>query len=119
MSDPIQNLLGLGALKTNPFPQNSRYYSIPTSTLETADGKVVAYLQRRFIPNADRFALLHEYTVTQGERPDTLAAKLIGDPELFWQLCDSNSVMQPDELSDTPGRVVRVTLPEGIPGVSS
>jgi hypothetical protein len=116
MSDPIQNLLGLGALKVNPFPTNSRYSSIPTATLKTADGKVVAYLRRRFVPPANRFALLHEYTVTQGDRPDTLAAKLIGAPELFWQLCDSNTAMQPDELSETPGRRLRVTLPEGIPG---
>ena len=119
MSDPIQNLLGLGALKTNPFPANSRYSGTPTASLETADGQVVAYLRRRFVPPADRFALLHEHTVTQGDRPDTLAAKLIGDPELFWQLCDSNTAMQPDELADIPGRRLRVTLPEGIPGVQS
>ncbi len=119
MSDPIQNLLGLGALKINPFPANSRYASIQTATLETPDGQVVVYLRRRFVPPADRFALLQEYTVTQGERPDTLAAKLIGDPEVFWQLADSNGAMRPEELSDTPGRRLRVTLPEGIPGVQS
>ncbi len=119
MSDPIQNLLGLGALKINPFPANSRYASIQTATLETPDGQVVVYLRRRFVPPADRFALLQEYTVTQGERPDTLAAKLIGDPEVFWQLADSNGAMRPEELSDTPGRRLRVTLPEGIPGGSS
>jgi len=119
MSDAIQNLLGLGALKTNPFPSNSRYSSTLTATLETTDGKVVIYLQRRFVPAADRFALLREYIVTQGDRPDNLAARLIGDPELFWQLCDSNTAMQPDELTAIPGRRLRVTLPEGIPGVQS
>jgi hypothetical protein len=43
-------------------------------------------------------------------------ARLIGDPELFWQLCDSNGAMQPDELTETIGRKIRITLPEGIPG---
>jgi hypothetical protein len=119
MSDPIQNLLGMGALKSNPFPPNSRYSTTQTATLDTPDGTVVVYLRRRFVPPADRFALLSEYIVSQGDRPDTLAARLIGDPELFWQLCDSNSAMQPDELTDIPGRRLRVTLPEGIPGVQS
>jgi hypothetical protein len=116
MSDPLQNLLGMGAVKTNPFPSNSRYSTIQTATLEMADGKVIVYLRRRFVPPAERFALVREYTVTQGDRLDNLAASLIGDPELFWQLCDANGAMQPGELTATPGRRLRITLPEGIPG---
>ncbi len=115
-NDPLQNLLGMGALKASPFPPDSRYANIPIATLEMPDGQVVAYLRRRFVPNANRFALLQEYLVTQGDRPDNLAATLIGDPLLFWQLCDSNNAVQPDELTATPGRRIRVTLPEGIPG---
>lgn len=116
MSDPIQNLLGLGAVKVNPFPPNSRYANTQTATLETADGKVTIYLRRRFVPPPERFALLQEYIVTQGDRLDNLAARLIGDPELFWQLCDSNGAMKPEELTETIGRKIRITLPEGIPG---
>ena len=116
MSDALQNLLGMGAVKVNPFPPNSRYANIQTATLETADGRVTVFLRRRLIPPAERFALLQEYTVTQGDRLDNLSARLIGDPELFWQLCDSNGAMLPDELIQTIGRKLRVTLPEGIPG---
>lgn len=116
MNDPLQNLLGMGALKTNSFPPNSRYASIQTATLETPDGQVTIYLRRRFVPSPDTFALLQEYTIHQGDRLDNLAARLIGDPEVFWQLCDSNGAMQPDELTATPGRKLRVTLPQGIPG---
>jgi hypothetical protein len=116
MNDPIQNLLGLGALKSNPFPPNSRYSAVQTATLETPDGQTIIYLRRRFVPSPDRFSLLQEVTVTQGDRIDTLAARLIGDPELFWQLADSNRAMQPEDLAATPGRKLRVTLPEGIPG---
>jgi hypothetical protein len=116
MSDPLQSLLGLGALKTNPFPPNSRYAGVQTATLETADGAVTVYLRRRFVPSPARFATLTEYTLAQGDRIDNLAARLIGDPELFWQLCDANNAMQSDDLTDIPGRRIRVTLPEGIPG---
>ncbi len=116
MRDPLQSLLGLGAVKTTAFPANSRYSAIGTATLETADGRTIVYVRRRFVPPAERFALLKEYTVIQGDRLDNLAASLIGDPELFWQLCDANGAMQPEELTATPGRKLRVTLPEGIPG---
>jgi hypothetical protein len=51
MSDPIQNLLGLGAIKVNPFPPNSRYNNIQTATLETPDGNVTIYLRRRWVPS--------------------------------------------------------------------
>jgi hypothetical protein len=118
MTDPLQSLLGLGAVKTTAFPSNSRYSAIQTSTLTSPDGKTIVYLQRRWLPSPDRFALLQEYTVAQGDRLDNLAARLIGDPEVFWQLCDSNGAMKPDELTETPGRKLRVTLPEGIPGGS-
>lgn len=117
MSDPIQNLLGFGAVKTTPFPPGSRYSNIQTSTLTTPDGKVTVYLRRRWVPSSEQLSLLQEYTVAQGDRLDNLAARLIGDPELFWQLCDSNGAMKPDDLTETPGRKLRVTLPPGIPGV--
>jgi len=39
----------------------------------------------------------------------------LGDPELFWRVCDANRAMRPDELTETIGRRLRITLPEGIP----
>jgi hypothetical protein len=60
--------------------------------------------------------LLQEYTVVEGDRLDNVAAKFIGDPEQFWQICDANAAMRPDELTETIGRRLRITLPEGIPG---
>lgn len=117
MNDPLQNLLE--ALKPTAFPPNSRYANLLTATLETPDGRVTLYLRRRFVPPADRFAELQQYTVSQGERIDQLAAKLVGDPERFWQLNDANNAMRSEDLTETPGRVIRVTLPEGIPGGSA
>ena len=116
MSDPIQNLLGQGAVKTNPFPPNSRYQSTRTGTWTSPTGRTIVYLRRRCVPSPARFATLQEHTVAQGDRLDNLSAQFIGDPELFWQLCDANGAMQPEDLTSVPGRAIRITLPEGMPG---
>ena len=112
----LSDLLELSA-QASLFPPTSRYHGIETATLER-DGRPVVYLRRRFVPPAERFALLQEHVVTEGERHDTIAARYLGDPEQFWRLCDSNGVMRPGELTERVGAVIRITLPEGIPGAS-
>jgi hypothetical protein len=114
MSGPLADLLELSA-RAALFPPSSRYHGIETATIER-DGRTIVYLRRRFVPAAERFALLHEHVVSEGERYDTLAARYLGDPEQFWRLCDANAVMRPADLTATVGAVVRITLPEGIPG---
>lgn len=104
------------ALKDTLFAPNSRYYGIDTAVLQSPDGRTVVYLRRRFVPQPERFALLQEHVVTQDERLDNIAAHYLGDPELFWRMCDANAAMRPDELTETPGRSLRITLPEGISG---
>jgi hypothetical protein len=103
------------SVATTQFPATSRYNGIATATLQTPDGKTIIYLTRRFVPSPDRFALLQLHTVTQAERLDNIAAQYLGDPTSFWRLCDANNAMRPDELTETPGRQLRITLPEGIP----
>lgn len=98
------------------FIPTSRYYSIERATLETAQGETVVFVRRRFVPPASRFAPLHEHAVSQGERLDHIAAAHLGNAEMFWRLCDANGAMRPDELIESPGRRLRITLPEGIPG---
>jgi hypothetical protein len=117
MTDPLQALLQPGGLKTTLFPPTSRHHGIDTAQLVTADGKSIVYLRRRFVPPPERFALLQEHTVTQGDRLDNLTAHYLGDPEQFWRLCDANGAMRPEELTETIGHKLRITLPEGIPGV--
>src|SRR5689334_9350006 len=114
MNDPLQVLLQ-GPAKPSLFPPNSRYVAIDTGSL-AINGKPIVYLRRRFLPPPERFALLQEYTVVQGDRLDNLAAKFIGDPERFWQICDANAAIRPEELTEIVGRLLRITLPDGIPG---
>ena len=117
MTDKLKELLSPPPLKSDLFPPTSRYHGIDTAMLESSDGKTVAYLRRRFVPQPERFALLQEHTVIQGDRLDNLATRYLGDPEQFWRLCDANGAVWPDELTEKTGRKIRVTLPEGIPGI--
>lgn len=103
---------------SDPFPVNSRYVLTPTARLLRPDGREITYLRRRFVPPPEDLALLREHIVVQGDRPDVLAARHLGDPELFWRLCDANRAMRPSELTETIGRRVRITLPAGVPGVT-
>ncbi|MEQ1903077.1 MAG: LysM domain-containing protein [Pirellulaceae bacterium] len=122
MIDPfqaLQELLQPCGLKNNLFPPTSRYYGTDTATIQIADGKATIYLRRRFVPSPDNFALLREHLVTQGERLDNITAKHLGDPEQFWRVCDANGAMRPEELTETVGRRLRITLPEGMTGVPS
>jgi hypothetical protein len=98
------------------YPITSRYYQVEMATLETPDGKTVVYLRRRFVPDPGRFSLLQEHTVTEGERLDNITAQYLGDPEQVWRVVDANNAMRPEDLTAEPGRALRITLPEGIPG---
>ena len=98
------------------FTPTSRYHGSQTAILETADHRMLPYLVRRFLPAPERFALLAEHVVTQGERLDNVTAQYFGDPEAFWRVCDANRAMRPEELLERLGRRLRITLPEGIPG---
>lgn len=114
----LESLLAQGAASVPRFAPNSRYYATATATWITPDGRMIPYLRRRFVPAPERFATLREHLVVAGDRVDLLGASYLGDPELYWQLCDANGVLRPDELTEPVGRHVRITLPAGFPGAS-
>jgi hypothetical protein len=97
----------------------SRYYLTEQKTLELPDGTAIPYLSRRFVPQPDRFATIGEHVVEQGERPDQVAYQAMSDAEQYWRICDANACLHPNELTATPGKRIRITLPEGIPGPSN
>lgn len=94
------------------FPPNSRYRGVPVATLERPGAPPIAYLRRRFVPQPEASALLVEHLVTEDERLDTITARYLADPELFWRLCDANRALHPDELTAEPGRWLSVPLPQ-------
>jgi hypothetical protein len=111
MSDALALQL---ALPISPFGPTSRYSGLEIATI-TIDGQTHAYVRRRFVPPPERLAIVGEHVVAQGERLDHIAARYLGDPELFWRICDANRAMRPDELTETIGRRLFLALPEGVP----
>jgi hypothetical protein len=112
----MQALFQFAGLQPSLFAANSRYVGIATSTLVAADGATIAYVQRRFLPQPGQLVQLQQSKVVQGDRLDVLAARYLGDPQLFWRICDANGAMRPQDLTATVGTVLRICLPAGIPG---
>jgi len=98
------------------YPRTSRYHGIPTAVRTGPDGRQVTYLRRRLLPRPDSLTAIAEHVVAAGDRPDLLAFRYLGDAEQWWRIADANPVLHPDELTATPGRRVRITLPAGVPG---
>lgn len=118
MSNPMKALLALPELATTAFPPNSRYHGVAIATRRAPDGSVQTYLRRRFAPDPEALALIGTHRVVQGDRLDLLAVKYLGDPELFWRICDGNGAIRPDELVEAVGRRLRIRQPAGVPGVA-
>ena len=94
------------------FDASSRYAAVETATLRDADGRVVAYVRRRFLPQGAGLPLLVEVDVAQGDRLDLITARTLGDPEAFWRICDANDALDPAELVRATGRRLHVPLPQ-------
>lgn len=90
----------------------SRYAGIEQATYLRPDGSMVPYLKRRFLPREPGPALT-SHVVEAGERPDTIAARHLADPEQYWRICDANVVLHPRELIAEIGRRLRIPLPGG------
>lgn len=114
----VQALLAQTALQNTQFAASSRYYGIAVETYVTPQGATVVYLQRRFLPDVSNFQVVQFHAVLQGERLDNIAAQFLGDPTLFWRLCDANGAMHPEELTETVGSQIAITLPAGIAGAA-
>lgn len=118
MNDPLQLLLQQAADGAGAFAPNSRYVGVGTAAGTLPDGRPVTYLRRRFLPPVDAAADTARHVVTPADRLDNLANRYLGDPELFWRICDANHALRPGDLTDDPPeagdpRVIRVPVPAG------
>jgi len=87
------------------FFRGSRYEHVPEAEI-AADGRTIRYKRIRFIPEESGRLT---YPVDAGDRPDLAAYRAVGDPELFWRLCDVNRTRRPVDLTARPGR--RILIP--------
>lgn len=93
------------------FDYTSRYANIETATLTTADGRIVTYVRRRFLPPLDAQQIVAEVTVSDPDRLDLITARTIGAPEQFWRIGDANVALNPFDLTATPGDKVKIPAP--------
>src|SRR5947208_16604831 len=96
-----------------PSP-TSRYRDVGVATYKRADGRVLPYLLRRFVPDPAGVVVLAEHKVVAKDRIDNVTAKYLGDPEQFWAVCDANLATSPEDLTDASqlGRVLIIPLPQ-------
>jgi hypothetical protein len=113
-NNPLEALFGAGLLPKTDFGPESRYHGNAVRVLIQRDGASIAYLARRLVPSPERYATLSVHRVDAGERLDQVTARLIGDPEQFWTLCDVNGAIWPEELEGEDVRV-RLTLAADVP----
>jgi len=118
MKSPLQALIQLGVVPPVTFPADSRYYRSSTLTYVTRTGETITYLARRIVPQPGppNFSTVAQHTVRQGDRLDLIAAKYLGDPLIFWLICDANGAIDPHDLVATQGKVLNITTPQGVPG---
>jgi hypothetical protein len=118
MSSPLRAFIQLGVIPPVAFPTDSRYYNSAVLSYTSPTGQSITYLARRFVPQpgAPNYATVATHTVVQGDRLDLIAAKYLGDPLMYWLLCDANGAISPGSLVETPGTAINVTMPQGVPG---
>ena len=115
MDKAIQSIVLASAGTGAPTNPSSRYYGTPVEYLTRPDGLQVAYLQRRIIPQPTIYTSLQNYAIADGDRLDNLAYKFLGDPLLYWTICDANGATDPDELTVQAGSTIQIPLSSGIP----
>jgi hypothetical protein len=118
MNYPLQAMMQLGLVPPVTFPTDSRYHGFGVQQYTAPNGQTIPYLARRIVPQpgAPNYATIATSTVRQGDRLDLIAAKYLGDPLMSWLICDANGAMNPCDLTATPGTVLNITTPQGIPG---
>lgn len=93
------------------FARGSRYETVPEAVHVDASGREVPYKLLRLLPPLPPTVQTH--LVGDGDRLDLLAHRYLGDPELFWRICDANGALRPEELTREAGRVLGIPL--GVP----
>lgn len=117
MDNALASLITSGAGTGAPTNPSSRYCNTDTKPYTLSDGTPVKYLARRILPQPAIYRSLQTYVVLEGDRIDNLAAKFLGDPLLYWIICDANGVVDPDALTSPSqvGHSILIPVAAGVP----
>jgi len=76
---------------------------------KNGEAHTIVYKERRFLPKVEQMNIIQNVNVLPGERLDNFTYRTIGDPELFWHICDANEAMHPLEMTrEDPGRILNI-----------
>jgi nucleoid-associated protein YgaU len=114
MDKALASLITSAAGTGGPTSTSSRYYGAQIQQYVT-DGTPVKYLARRILPQPQIYTSVQNYVIVDGDRLDNLAAKFLGDPLLYWMICDANGVTDPDNLTLQAGRTILMPIASAIP----
>jgi hypothetical protein len=115
MDPALAALITSAAGTGGPSNPSSRYYGAAIEQFLLPDGTPVMYLARRIIPQASVYTSTQNYVITDSDRLDNLAATFLGDPILYWMICDANTATDPDELTAQAGHSIVIPVAASIP----
>ena len=91
---------------------NGRYAQVEVKQTAGPDGRPIAYLARRFVPDPADLKIVGRIAVEAGDRLDLLAGRALGAPSAWWRIADAARAIHAEDLEAPPGRRLDVPLPE-------
>jgi hypothetical protein len=86
------------------FDEKSRYHALPVVDARTSGGRDVRIVKLRRLPEVAG----EPFMVRQQDRLDLLAHEHHGDATGFWHIADANTDLYAPDLTEEPGRVIKV-----------
>ena len=114
MDSALAALITSAAQTGAPTLTSSRYYGSQTQQFTLPNGTPVMYLARRIVPQAAIYTATQSYVIVDGDRLDNLASRFLGDPLLYWMICDANGATDPDALIAQAGRTILIPVAGGV-----
>ena len=120
MNYPLQSLMQMGVVPAVNYPPDSRYYRYSTLQYTAPNGQTISYLARRIVPATGSAQFFHHRPARrEAGRPagshrrkiSRISAGVLADLRRQWR--------QPSGLVETPGTVIDITTPQGVPGASA
>jgi len=91
---------------------DGRYARAELRTRIDADGRPVAYLARRFLPDPAALTIAGIVQTEPGERLDLFSARVQGVPTAWWRVADAHRLIHPETLEEPQLQRLAVPLPE-------
>ncbi len=85
------------------FLPTSRYANVEQISVDAGDQGTVLAVKLRRLPSP----AATPYTVLEHDRVDLITQRLYQSGTQFWHVGDVNTELEPDHLTDEPGRIIQ------------